>query len=973
MPKPRANGQARIRTRSSRTENEVFSVSVERLEAQLEQVLEEDGRTISWAATASIRSSRRTRRNLPVHQVVEDLSSQRSERVDRPASPVEDVRSREMDIALVQRTLSQKRSTDPVPVPVRFSPHEASAYVLQIDPLARPIVEEARVRTDATMDAWVAPYEQPPDLDALAEEARDLWVDHVDARWSTEQFTHPQGVAPLRVRHSWWSKVCAPFVRWEIEGTEEDPSEEIVRRIWQEQFTSEEPDRAYQASYGFFGRTRRFATRFWFGDVSLLEEALEVPEDDVLLSERDSVVEELAIVSQPTQPEEIVLVPRLHVLRAMGGFVGLLALITVPALGVHLARSVKTSIVAVREESQHALTSAAQAAESGSSQEGWIQAANGFARAEQALYRANALALGLAQALPEVRRSYRSAESLLLAGQKAVEAGRLISQGVSRITEPGAALHADERLISFSAYVEQALPVLSEAERLVNDVDPDSLPDDHARAQIDELHAVLSQGRVALSDLRTLTTFMIAIVGHDAPRTYLLAFQNPAELRPSGGFMGSVAEIDVDRGELRRIHVLPGGPYDLRDQLLVRSAPPQPLQLIADRWEFQDANWFPDFLASATKIRWFWSKSGQPTLDGVVAVNAAMVERLLRVTGPIELPEYGKVITSRNVLFELQKSVELEYDREERAPKKIVGALLAELLERLQRLPKSSWIDVARAVTEGLETKDIQIALFRDDEQSLVESYGWAGRVKPTDGDALAIIEANVAGQKTDTSISEKVHHLVEVGNDGSVIDTVKLVRTHEALRGELFKGVNNVSYVRFYVPEGSTLLSADGFSPPNPALFDHSTDPSDEDLDRLVVPEPTITQESGSLGLDVTREFGRTAFGGWVQVEPGHTVETTIRYRLPFTLSRGSRVASAQEGTGLFESASARTRIPYTLLLTSQSGKTNRSIETRLSLPPGWSVDWSTEAITEDRVISHDWDRDRVFAALLQPSHETP
>jgi hypothetical protein len=111
--------------------------------------------------------------------------------------------------------------------------------------------------------------------------------------------------------------------------------------------------------------------------------------------------------------------------------------------------------------------------------------------------------------------------------------------------------------------------------------------------------------------------------------------------------------------------------------------------------------------------------------------------------------------------------------------------------------------------------------MTRPEEEQLVERYDWNGRLKPTLGDALAIIEANIAGQKTDASIREQVDHQVEIAEDGSITDTVTLTRTHDAIKGELFKGANNVSYLRVYVPLGSRLLEADGFEAPSSSLFE--------------------------------------------------------------------------------------------------------------------------------------------------------
>jgi hypothetical protein len=421
--------------------------------------------------------------------------------------------------------------------------------------------------------------------------------------------------------------------------------------------------------------------------------------------------------------------------------------------------------------------------------------------------------------------------------------------------------------------------------------------------------------------------------------------------------MGSVAEITVDRGEIKRVRVPGGGPYDLRSELREHVAPPGPLQLIASRWEFQDANWFPDFAATADKIRWFWSRSGQPTVDGVVAVNSTLLEKLLAFTGPIDMPEYGKTLTAENVLFETQKAVELEYDKTENAPKKIIGDLFPLVLKQLREVPAERAPELLAVFADALRSKDVQIWLTRPEEQEQVARFGWLGRLPPASGDALAIVEANIAGQKTDTSIEESVLHEVEIAEDGSIIDTVTLTRTHKAAKGELFRGVNNVSYVRFYVPEGSQLLAAEGFHPPSAGLFKNI--PPEEGQDPHLA--SLIQPQGQSQGLTVTREFGRTAFGGWLQLEPGVTSVTKLRYRLPMTAFDITRRLNPADG-------SASGRPAYLGLLTSQSGKAGRALEIRVTYPEQWRVAWPSP---DTSAMSTVWDRDRAFALLFDLAHE--
>ena len=506
--------------------------------------------------------------------------------------------------------------------------------------------------------------------------------------------------------------------------------------------------------------------------------------------------------------------------------------------------------------------------------------------------------------------------------------------------------------------MESAQAPLDEAADAVARVSIERVPVS-VRTQVEQLKSALTESRLAMRDMKAVAELLLNVVGHDRARRYLVLFQNQTELRPTGGFIGSVADVTVDRGEVKKVVVPGGGPYDLRNQLLVRVKPPQPLQLIAARWEFQDSNWFPDFAAAAEKVRWFWSKSGQPSVDGVIAMNATLVQKLLVITGPIEMPEYGKTITAENFLFETQKAVELEYDKEENKPKKFIGDLLPKVLDRIKQGSQDDWLKYAALMSEALDTKEIQVAFVDEDEQQLIDQWGWSGRLKPTAGDALALVESNIAGQKTDGVIQEQVVHQATIQADGSIIDEVKVTRTHHGRKGELFSGVNNVTYARLYVPQGSELLSAKGFMPPSPALFKQSLAEDPEDAD---VQAQTVNPRSGPNDVLVTDEFGRTAFGGWWQLEPGATSVTTYRYRLPFTVFDLARQASEDGHV-------SENRAAYTLLLTSQSGKIDRQLDTSVQVPSGWQAVWSSSSTT----FSGLWDRDRVAAHVFDTSHVEP
>lgn len=711
-----------------------------------------------------------------------------------------------------------------------------------------------------------------------------------------------------------------------------------------EQFTPPDFDEAYSASYGRFD---------WLGS------AVHEISDTFTSLFRRAEKAETCVVKEVEDSLATIQVPKFSYARALAGFAALALFVTLPANAVMLYRSVSATKAEATQAGEQAVDNLIQAGSATNipdSADALKRASGRFREADAYLGKASALAVGLASVVPS---QYRSARALLEVGDKSSAAARLLAVGLDKVfSDPDRRI--DERLDVLAAYARSSLQLLSDASKAAATVDPSNLPEDK-RESVTALLDQIDQSQSAIREFAVLADAVSQMAGRDHERNYLVIFQNNTELRPTGGFMGSFAEVSLDRGAIKKISVPAGGSYAIKGQLQARVISPKPLQLINPLWQFQDSNWFPDFPQSAEKIRWFWSKAGQPTIDGVITVNASFMDELLKLTGPIDMPEYGKVITPENFMLETQKAVELEYDKESNTPKKFVGDLMDKVMEKLKSMDKDGWLQLATVTSQALETKDIQIAFFNEEEETLAEKFGWNGRLKDVYGDSLALIEANVAGQKTDGVIQENVDHHVVISADGSIEDTLTFDRTHTGQKGELFRGVRNVTYLRAYVPSGSKLLSASGFDAPDSQLFKTVADDQTTDSD---VSSSETTIADGQEGVTVTQEGTRTVFGGWLQLDPGEHQTVTLRYRLPFAVS--DILGKLDQGQASSEQSA---RGAYLLLLTSQSGKTDRKLTSHVTLPSSWTVSWSKPG-SEDLRFSGDWDRDRVMAAILTPTH---
>jgi hypothetical protein len=591
----------------------------------------------------------------------------------------------------------------------------------------------------------------------------------------------------------------------------------------------------------------------------------------------------------------------------------------------------------------------------------FVRAASQFSNAQSSIDQIGSTASLVLANLPNTKASYKTAEALTNTGALLSDAGASLSKGL-QMAQDYWHMSPTTRLALILEYAENALPALEEATNNLSDLDASAVPASY-HAALTELENTLPALTSSVDEFVRFGEMAKTILGAEGTKRYLLIFQNNTEIRATGGFMGSFAEIKVHEGEIIDMTVPGGGTYDLQGLLQTNLISPAPLQLLSGRWEFQDANWFADFPTSARVMLDFYEDAGGPTVDGVIAVNATYVEDLIGLLGPVSMESYDRTIDQENFLLEAQKIVELEYDKEENTPKAFIGDLATVLLDRVMDASADDFMQLLAHANTGLSTKDIQIYFVDDDLQRETLSLGWGGALAQTDGDYLMIIDTNLGGGKTDAVIAQDAHLQIDVQPDGSIINTLTVTRTHEGIQGALFTGVNNVDYVRIYTPRGSELISASGFTPPEEELFEF-TEEEWTVADALFFTESTKRAHT-QTGTDIFEESGKTVFGNWVQTKPSATSTYAFSYKLPFTIEAleapDNLLTKAQSWIGVPKTSS------YTLTLQKQSGILDRKIEVDITLPDSLDAIWTSHTL-ENTMLTNQTDQ---FIGLLLEHQE--
>ncbi|OGY46429.1 MAG: hypothetical protein A2744_03175 [Candidatus Buchananbacteria bacterium RIFCSPHIGHO2_01_FULL_44_11] len=547
------------------------------------------------------------------------------------------------------------------------------------------------------------------------------------------------------------------------------------------------------------------------------------------------------------------------------------------------------------------------------------QAKQNFVLAHQQIDAVNGLALEVVKLLPSQGGSLSAGLSLLEAGEILAEIGQILSTaGNNFLDNPTNDYY--QALVQLEAQFKIAIEKFTLAKEKIQGISLKDLPPEH-QENFSKVKTALPELEKGLGDLYLINSALLKLLGHDQWQRYLIMFANNNELRGSGGFLGSFALADIDRGKIKKMEIPAGGTYDLQGQLIPRVISPEPLHLINPRWEFQDANWWPDYPTSAKKIQWFYENAGGPTTDGVILMTASLMSELLAVLGPIELSQFNTVVSQANFVEETQKIIRLERDKESTQPKQILADLGPQILERLFSVTGSDFLDLLDVLKRGLNEKQLLLYFTDPELEKIVLSFDWGGKIKETEGDYLSVVESNIAGGKTDEVIEDTIEHQAEIEADGSVVDTVKLTRTHQGPTDQNpFTGVQNNSYVRFYVPGGSTLVEAVGFAKPDEKYFDQPDESLKNDLDLISVETNKVYDQPS--GTDIYWEEGKTVFGNWLSLKPGETKTVTVKYRLPFKIAPNSLLEQNKQDA-----------FYYSLVVQKQSGARGSDLTSTLKL----------------------------------------
>ena len=259
------------------------------------------------------------------------------------------------------------------------------------------------------------------------------------------------------------------------------------------------------------------------------------------------------------------------------------------------------------------------------------------------------------------------------------------------------------------------------------------------------------------SELSAIAISGPSILGTNRPKKYLIAFQNSAEARGTGGILGAFAVVEFKNGNLK---VLRTGSneslYQISKTILPISVPAEFTKLYGNQPAIlQNSNLSPHFPYGAEIWLALWREKFGEQLDGVIALDPTALSYVLRATGPIALST-GEKITSESLVRETLKDAYKRYEFDNPARKQYLVAIIDATVKQLTAGHYSK-IRMAKAIRDAI--LENRILLYSKDlnVEEQLSKVRLGGYMEIKANNEFRVVIQNIDASKLDYYIHKSV------------------------------------------------------------------------------------------------------------------------------------------------------------------------------------------------------------------------
>ena len=373
----------------------------------------------------------------------------------------------------------------------------------------------------------------------------------------------------------------------------------------------------------------------------------------------------------------------------------------------------------------------------------------------------------------------------------------------------------------------------------------------------------VEEAATVVGSLHGASVLLPTMLGAEGPRSYVVAMQNNAEIRSSGGIVGAAALITADAGQIRIVRNASSADFPTLDTPLEVSESTLALFEEQPGRYIQNTTSVPDFPEAAQLIANRWIQQFGGAVDGVIAVDTVLAQHLLSATGPVTVGPF--TIDEDNVLAFLLSEIYSAVP--DPAAQDVVfaqasAALLAAALSSGQTPA------LLGALAESADEGRIRIWSAHENEQAILAETALAGTL-PTDAEDAVWVGAlfnDTTGGKMDY-YADAAFTIATGVCSGAPTTRVQVTWTNDAPLDAATALPPYVTAAGWYgVPAGETRTLVAVYGPQGATPVRVDRDGADEQVQTAVLDGRTVLQHSVQLApgesTTITVDFTGTGAG---------------------------------------------------------------------------------------------------------------
>ena len=265
--------------------------------------------------------------------------------------------------------------------------------------------------------------------------------------------------------------------------------------------------------------------------------------------------------------------------------------------------------------------------------------------------------------------------------------------------------------------------------------------------QSNDLKFMLTQGKhlIGVAD---------DLAGASGPRKYLVAFQNSAEARGTGGIIGGYALVEIKNGKFKVLRVGPNTDLVSMRKLPIKVSSEYYKIYGDDPAIWQNSNYSPDFPSGAKIWLALWKNQFGEELDGVIAIDPFVLEAILSTTAPLKMPD-GVVLDSKNIVRFLLSDLYVKYETDNLARKNYLVDIVRRTLDSITG-PNVNQKELLKGLLKPAMDGRILIYSKHIKEEAEIKKSDLGGSLTLNPND-ISLVVMNTSGNKMDYYLKRTV------------------------------------------------------------------------------------------------------------------------------------------------------------------------------------------------------------------------